>query len=76
VFSGHAPAIGIDDSVYYIALLSRFLTVLMLAVLVVIDILVPPLDIVRAGGVDDPAGGVLDGAADRFVLRRLAPQAA
>jgi hypothetical protein len=24
---------------------------------------------VRADGVDDPAGGVLDGAADRFVLR-------
>jgi hypothetical protein len=76
VFSGHAPAIGIDDGVYYIALLARFLTVLMLAALIVIDILVPRLDIVRVDGVDDPAGGVLDGATDRFVLRRLAPQAA
>jgi hypothetical protein len=77
VFSGHAPAGGIDDNVYYIALLARFLTVLMLAALVVVDILVPRLDVVRADGADDPAGGVLDGAADRFVLlRRVAPQAA
>jgi uncharacterized membrane protein len=77
VFSGHAPAGGIDDNVYYIALLARFLTVLMLAALVVVDILVPRLDVVRADGADDPAGGVLDGAADRFVLlRRAAPQAA
>jgi len=77
IFSGHAPAGGIDDNVYYIALLARFLTVLLMAVLVVIDILVPRLDIVRADGVDDPAGGVLDGAPDRvFRLRRATPQAA
>jgi hypothetical protein len=78
VFSGHAPADGIGDNVYYIALLARFLTVLLLAALVVVDILVPRLDVVREGGVDDPAGGVLDGAEDRFVLRRrrTAPQAA
>ncbi len=77
VLSGHAPAGGIDDHVYYIALLARFLTVLLLAALVVVDILVPRLDLVRRDGVDDPAGGVLDGADDRFVLlRRPAPQAA
>jgi hypothetical protein len=77
VLSGHAPAGGIGDNVYYIALLARFLTVLLLAVLVVVDILVPRLDIVRRDGADDPAGGVLDGAEDRFVLlRRTAPQAA
>jgi hypothetical protein len=78
VLSGHAPAGGINDNVYYIALLARFLTVLMLAVLVVIDILVPRLDVVRTDGTDDPAGGVLDGAPDRVVLlrRRLSPQAA
>jgi len=77
VFSGHAPAGGIGDSVYYIALLARFLTVLLLALLVVTDILLPRLDIVRRDGADDPAGGVLDGAEDRFVLlRRTAPQAA
>jgi uncharacterized membrane protein len=77
VFAGHAPAAGIDDNVYYIALLARFLTVLLLAVLIVIDVLVPKFDVVRADGADDPAGGVLDGADDRFaLLRRPAPQAA
>ncbi|GLY78228.1 glycosyltransferase family 87 protein [Actinoallomurus iriomotensis] len=77
VLSGHAPAGGINDNVYYIALLARFLTVLLLAALVVVDILVPRLDVVRRDGVDDPAGGVLDGAEDRFVLlRRPAPRAA
>ncbi|GAA4618023.1 glycosyltransferase 87 family protein [Actinoallomurus liliacearum] len=77
VLSGHAPAAGISDGVYFIALLARFLTVLLLAVLVVIDILVPRLDTVRAGGADDPAGGVLDDAEDRFVLmRRRVPRPA
>jgi uncharacterized membrane protein len=78
VLSGHAPAGGINDNVYYIALLARFLTVAMLAVLVVIDILVPRFDVVRTDDIDDPAGGVLDGAPDRVVLprRRLSPQAA
>jgi len=33
---------------------------------VIIDILRPQGDVVRAGGVDDPAGGVLDGAPDIF----------
>ena len=75
LLTGHAPADGIDLGVYTIALLARFLTVLMMAVLIVIDILVPRLDVVRADGADDPAGGVLDGAADRFRLaRRTAPQ--
>jgi uncharacterized membrane protein len=70
VFAGHAPAEGIDIHVYELALLARIVTVGLLAVLVVIDILVPRLDIVRSGDADDPAGGVLDGARDRFVLRR------
>jgi hypothetical protein len=37
---------------------------------VVRDILEPGYDLVRAAGDDDPAGGVLDGAADTFVLRQ------
>jgi uncharacterized membrane protein len=65
----HTPLHGITVDVYYVGLLARFLTVFLLCALVVVDILVPRLDIVRAGGVDDPAGGVLDGAEDRFVLR-------
>jgi hypothetical protein len=32
--------------------------------LVVRDVLRPELDVVRQDGVDDPAGGVLDGAPD------------
>lgn len=77
VIHGHAPAGGIDDHTYYVALLARFLTVLFMAALVVVDILVPRIDIVRRDGADDPAGGVLDGAEDRFVLlRHPAPRAA
>ncbi len=65
-----SPAGGIDMSAYSFALFARALTVILLMVLIIIDILRPSLDIVRAGGADDPAGGVLDGAPDRF---RLAP---
>ncbi|WP_433144361.1 glycosyltransferase family 87 protein [Actinomadura nitritigenes] len=65
-----APAGGISQDVYSVALLARFLTVLAMAVLVVWDVLRPSGDIVRAGGEDDPAGGVLDGADDVVSLRR------
>ncbi|MFB4316400.1 glycosyltransferase family 87 protein [Actinomadura sp. 21ATH] len=73
------PAAGIDQNVYNIALLARFLTVALLAALVVWEILRPSHDAVRTGGVDDPAGGVLDGAGDVVSLgalrrrRRAAP---
>lgn len=40
-----------------------------LCVLVVIDVLRPERDAVRAAGDDDPAGGVLDGAPDALSLR-------
>ena len=62
----------IDTAAYHVALLARFLTVLLLAVLVVRDILRPSGDPVRAGGDDDPAGGVLDDAPDAFRLARPA----
>ncbi|WP_433465453.1 glycosyltransferase family 87 protein [Spirillospora sp. CA-128828] len=65
-----APEGGISQDVYTLALLARFVTVLMLAALVVLDILRPSMDLVRSDGVDDPAGGVLDGAADVVSLRR------
>ncbi len=64
------PNEGIGHDVYYGALLARFGTVLILALLVVLDILRPSGDPVRSDGVDDPAGGVLDGAADVVSPRR------
>jgi uncharacterized membrane protein len=60
---------GIGNGPYFAALLARFLTVTLLCVLVVVDILRPAADVVRAAGEDDPAGGVLAGAPDRVVLR-------
>ncbi|MFG1998244.1 glycosyltransferase family 87 protein [Spirillospora sp. NPDC048911] len=65
------PPGGIDDGAYYVALFARFLTVLLLALLVVRDILRPSGDVVREDGIDDPAGGVLDGATDVISLRTL-----
>ncbi len=68
---------GISSGLYFAAVLARFLTVLLLCVLVLREVLKPARDVVRAGGEDDPAGGVLSGAGDRFVLklrRRQVPQ--
>jgi hypothetical protein len=57
---------GISSGWYFAALLARFLTVSLLAAYVVRDIIDPERDVVRALGHDDPAGGVLDHAEDRF----------
>ncbi len=74
--NGAAAVDGISSGLYFAALLARFLTVLLLCALVVRDVLHPAGDVVRADDVDDPAGGVLAGAADRVVLRwRRLPQA-
>jgi Glycosyltransferase family 87 len=64
---------GISTGWYFAALLARFLTVALLCGYVVGDIVRPDLDVVRRGGEDDPAGGVLAGAPDRFVLRLRRP---
>jgi uncharacterized membrane protein len=64
---------GIGTGWYFAVLLVRFLTVALLAAYVVRDILDPERDVVRAHGLDDPAGGVLDQAEDRFRIR-LSPQ--
>jgi len=69
VVAGQQTAGAIGTGPYFAALLARFLTVLLLCVLVVRDILRPDGDVVRAGGMDDPAGGVLSGAPDRYRLR-------
>jgi uncharacterized membrane protein len=60
---------GISTGWYFAVLLARFLAVALLAAYVVRDILWPERDVVRAAGSDDPAGGVLDHAEDRFRLR-------
>jgi uncharacterized membrane protein len=65
-----AAAGGIGAGQYFAALLARFLTVALLCGLVVWDILRPAADPVRAGGEDDPAGGILAGAGDRWRLGR------
>ncbi len=60
---------GISSGWYFAVLTARFLTVGLLAAYVVRDIIDPERDVVRALGTDDPAGGVLDHAEDRFRLR-------
>ena len=52
-------------------MLLRDAVLVALAALVVRDVLRPELDVVRRDGVDDPAGGVLDGAPDARVRARL-----
>ena len=60
---------GISTGWYFAALLVRLLTLALLCGYVVHDILRPDSDVVRRDGEDDPAGGVLVDAPDRFVLR-------
>jgi uncharacterized membrane protein len=75
---GETGYTGISTGWYFAALIARFLSVGLLASFVVRDILSPERDVVRAFGGDDPAGGVLNGAADRLIIpwpgltRRLA----
>jgi uncharacterized membrane protein len=67
ITQGPWPAAGgIGPGPYFAALTLRSAALLLLAALVVRDILRPSADVVRAGGVDDPAGGVLADAPDRF----------
>jgi len=61
---------GISGPWYFTALLLRDALLIGFSVLVVRDILRPEKDVVRRDGVDDPAGGPLDGAPDAFSLRR------
>jgi uncharacterized membrane protein len=64
---------GLSTGWYFTALAARFLTVGLLAAYVVRDILYAERDVVRAHGLDDPAGGVLDQAPDRFRIRLAWP---
>jgi uncharacterized membrane protein len=69
IVDGPGTAGGIGTGLYFAALLARFLTVALLSGLVIRDILRPRADVVRRDGADDPAGGVLSGAPDKFVLK-------
>jgi uncharacterized membrane protein len=63
---------GVDVQWFFLAVGLRDLAVVVLMGLVVRDVWHPDGDVVRTSwpGTDDPAGGVLDGAPDRLVLRR------
>jgi hypothetical protein len=65
---GETGYTGISPGWYFATLAFRFVTVGLYAGFVVRDVLVPERDVVRAAGVDDPAGGVLDGVPDRLVI--------
>ena len=56
---------GVGDRWYIAALGLRNTALMVVAAFVIHDILKPDKDVVREDGVDDPAGGVLDGAPDR-----------
>jgi uncharacterized membrane protein len=63
---------GLPTEGYQLAIALHLIGTLYLCALVVRDILLPERDGIRADGADDPSGGLLDGAADRFVLGRAA----
>ena len=65
---GETGYTGISPGWYFVTLAFRFLAVGLYAGFVVRDVLSPERDVVRVAGVDDPAGGVLDGAPDRLVV--------
>lgn len=65
-----APGGGDQVRLYWLAVVIRLCTEAYVGVLVIRDILRPAHDPVRVGGVDDPAGGLLDGATD---IRALSP---
>ncbi len=67
-----SPGNGGQDRTYWLAVIVRVAVQLWLAGMVVRDVLRPEHDPVRRGaGVDDPGGGVLDGAPDAPWLIRL-----
>lgn len=67
---------GVKVEYFLLAVTIRDIAVLTLMGLVVRDIWRPEHDVVRRSGLDDPAGGVLDGAPDVVTLRRRPPVAA
>ncbi|WP_298181065.1 glycosyltransferase 87 family protein [Saccharomonospora sp.] len=62
---------GLPEGWFLGTVVVRDVVVVLLCVLILREIYRPAQDLVRIHGVDDPAGGVLDGAEDRIVLPRL-----
>src|SRR4029453_14381067 len=63
---------GVEVEWFFLAVLVRDAALVLLMILVVRETLRPAADVVRTPwpGVDDPAGGVLDGSRDRLALQR------
>ncbi|MCF6522194.1 glycosyltransferase family 87 protein [Streptomyces sp. JJ36] len=59
---------GLPTEGYQLVIAAHLLGTLYLCAVVVRDVLLPERDVVRRDGSDDPSGGVLDRAPDRFVL--------
>ena len=59
-----ASAHGVTYSTLVVVIAARDVLLLVIAALIVREMWHPELDAVRAGGVDDPAGGEFDGAYD------------
>jgi uncharacterized membrane protein len=71
--SQHLDDRGLPQGWFLGMVIIRDLAVLGLCALIVRDIYRPSKDLVRMAGDDDPSGGFLDGAPDRFTLRRSRP---
>jgi hypothetical protein len=60
------PDQGVPMGMYLLVIVVRDVVLIGLLALVVRDMIDPSRDIVRRDGVDDPAGGLLDGSPDAF----------
>lgn len=65
-----APGDGGPDRLYWLAVIIRLATEAWVVIMVVRSIVRPETDVVRGPGIDDPGGGVLDGAPDAGWLPR------
>jgi len=67
---------GVDVEWFYFAVGIRDVALVVLMALVVHEVWRPDADLVRRSwpGTDDPTGGPLDGAVDRYTLRRAIPR--
>jgi uncharacterized membrane protein len=69
--TAHGKA-GVSEGWFVSAVVLRQAAVMVLAGLIVREIYRPELDLVREAGVDDPAGGLLDGVPDRRAFEMTA----